>query len=167
MEGGYICTKAINLGGTEYVPGDVIPAEAVLPSRVRALTNQKYIAPTGGYAPETAHQERQEQQGPVTIPIPIGSGDDSSVLEVDGATVAQAAIILQLTAEGAVEAIAGVANEDALLLVHAMDSRKTVKAAAEKQAVALKEQQESQSGSTDTTDAQNNGGETEGQQGGE
>lgn len=167
MEGGYICTKAINLGGTEYVPGDVIPAEAILPSRVRALTNQKYIAPAGGYIPEAAHQEQQEQQSPVTIPIPIGNGDDSFVLEVDGATVAQAAIILQLTAENAVEAIAGVANEDALLLVHAMDSRKTVKAAAEKQAAALKEQQGGQSGSTDTTDAQNNGGETEGQQGGE
>lgn len=42
---GYICTKACTLSTVEYLPGEPIPAGAVLGSRVRALIRQGYITP--------------------------------------------------------------------------------------------------------------------------
>ena len=42
---GYTCIKALVLGGIGYTAGSNIPAEAVLPGRVRALVKQGYISP--------------------------------------------------------------------------------------------------------------------------
>ena len=42
---GYTCIKALVLGGVGYTAGSNIPAEAVLPGRVRALIKQGYISP--------------------------------------------------------------------------------------------------------------------------
>ena len=42
---GFLCLKAMILSGRGYMPGDFIPADTVLPSRVRALVRQKYITP--------------------------------------------------------------------------------------------------------------------------
>lgn len=39
----YICLKSVMLYGVQYEPGDVIPSEAVLPTRIRALKNQGVI----------------------------------------------------------------------------------------------------------------------------
>lgn len=40
---GFICLKALRLGGAEYRPGDRVPREAVLPQRVPVLLAQKYL----------------------------------------------------------------------------------------------------------------------------
>lgn len=39
----YICLKPVTLYGIQYEPGDVIPSEAVLSTRIRALKNQGVI----------------------------------------------------------------------------------------------------------------------------
>ena len=33
----YLCRKGLNISGTAYKPGDVIPDGAILPNRVRTL----------------------------------------------------------------------------------------------------------------------------------
>lgn len=40
----YLCKKAAKLFGKPYQPGDIIPAESVLSTRVRALITCGYIA---------------------------------------------------------------------------------------------------------------------------
>lgn len=40
----YLCKKAVKLFGNPYQPGDIIPAESVLSTRVRALITCGYIA---------------------------------------------------------------------------------------------------------------------------
>lgn len=40
----YLCKKAVKLFGKPYQPGDVIPTESVLSTRVRALITCGYIA---------------------------------------------------------------------------------------------------------------------------
>ena len=40
---GYICAKPMNLGGTNYRPGDLIPDGAILATRVRTLKKEGYI----------------------------------------------------------------------------------------------------------------------------
>lgn len=52
----YICLKSVTLCGVRYNAGDIIPADAVLPSRFRTLINQGFImknalpesSPSGG-----------------------------------------------------------------------------------------------------------------------
>lgn len=52
----YICLKSVTLCGVRYNAGDMIPADAVLPSRIRTLINQGFImknampesSPSGG-----------------------------------------------------------------------------------------------------------------------
>lgn len=39
----YICLKSVTLCGIRYNAGDIIPADAVLPSRIRTLINQGFI----------------------------------------------------------------------------------------------------------------------------
>ena len=136
---GYICIKGLSLSGIEYEPGDHIPAEAVLPSRVRALVNQKYITAQAGAAdaPPEEPQERPEEPAPIVIPLTR----DGGVYEVVAApaSIVAAACALQLTAEDAAEHIKAMDDETAIILIHALDSRKTVKAAAEARAKELEE----------------------------
>lgn len=40
----YLCKKAVKLFGKPYRPGDIIPTESVLSTRVRALITCGYIA---------------------------------------------------------------------------------------------------------------------------
>lgn len=176
---GYTCIKALVLGGIGYTAGSNIPAEAVLPGRVRALIKQGYISPadsqTADVAPELPGEAVAELQQQVTqlqaaadfaqaelqqvtderdslreqlaeaeahtaperIIIPITK--DGGVLEVPAApeSVVTAACNLQLTAEDSIKAIETMTDETALILIHALDSRKTVKAAAQARAEAL------------------------------
>ena len=58
---GYTCIKALVLGGVGYTAGSNIPAEAVLPGRVRTLIKQGYISPVTAEAaavpPQEGHSE--------------------------------------------------------------------------------------------------------------
>lgn len=134
---GYICTKGLTLSGTEYVPGDSIPAEAVLPHRVRALKNQGYIAAQVEAAAAPPEEPQAATKEPVPIVIPLTR--DGGVYELVAApeSIVAAACNLQLTAEKAVEAIKAMEDGDALVLIHALDSRKTVMAAAQARAEEL------------------------------
>lgn len=40
----YLCKKAVKLFGKPYQPGDIIPTESILSTRVRALITCGYIA---------------------------------------------------------------------------------------------------------------------------
>jgi RNase H-fold protein (predicted Holliday junction resolvase) len=71
--------------------------------------------------------------------------------------------IRQQTAENAIKAIAEVKSENALILIHALDERKTVKEAAKKQADTLfstkEDNNEASTGKT-TTDTNTEGADT-------
>lgn len=182
---GYTCIKALVLGGIGYTAGSNIPAEAVLPGRVRTLIKQGYISPaTDEPAPvpaleghteavaelqeqiaqlhaeaETAQaelqqviSERDELKGrlespeehttPVEIIIPLTR--DGGVLEVPASpdTIVMVMCNLQLTAEESTRTIETMTDETALILIHALDGRKTVKTAAEARAKKLESDRE-------------------------
>lgn len=174
---GYTCIKALVLGGVGYTAGSNIPAEAVLPGRVRALIKQGYISPMSAEAaavpPQESHSETTaelQQQivelqselqqttaerdelreklaagippagDPAIITIPITR--DGSVLEAPASpeSIVAAVCNLQLTAEESIKAIGTLTDGAALILIHALDDRKTVKAAAQARAEALESQ---------------------------
>jgi hypothetical protein len=171
---GYTCIKALVLGGIGYTAGSNIPAEAVLPGRVRALIKQGYISPvTDKPAPVPtpegrvdAVEELQQQiadlqselqlttaecdelreklatgippaDDPPIITIPITR--DGGILEVPASpeSIVAAVCNLQLTAEESIKSIGNLTDGTALILIHALDSRKTVKAAAQARAAIL------------------------------
>ena len=140
----FICIKGLTLGGIDYTPGQAIPAGAVLPSRVRALLRQGYIAqvdeaPEGKSEAPTKPQEPAMVPAPITIPLTV----DGGVYEVVATPndIIMAAGVLQLTVEEAKPAIEGIDSEEALILINALDSRKGIKEAARARAEALDEAQ--------------------------
>lgn len=126
---GYICTKTISLGGTTYQKGETIPGEAVLPNRVRALTREGYIAAQNDAAAVPPETPQNEPIAPAPIVLPITK--NGSVMELVAAPgdIIQAVSILQLNAEEAAKAVAEVESEEALILIDALDTRKTVRTA--------------------------------------
>lgn len=123
---GYTCAKTLTLSGIRYEPGDPVPAEAVLPNRVRALKNEGFL---------TDWTEQQPSEG-----VPLSIVRDGSVMNITASpdSVAAAVWILQLTAEESVKAIETTVDETVLILIHALDSRKSVKAAAQTRAETLR-----------------------------
>jgi len=146
---GYICKKACVLGGVAYSEGDAIPADAVLPSREKVLIKQGLIVPavnvdvlleenkflrakvaelqkTAGEATESPRNDEKEQRG---IIIPITAKGGLIELEMKPEDIIKAIATLQLNAEEAAKAVGEIDKEEILILIDALNYRKTVKTA--------------------------------------
>ena len=149
MDGnGYVCLKALTLSGADYLPGNRIPADAVLPNRVRALEKMGYIAECDAEE-QVGYLADEAPEAVFMVPISPVSGDGEHLdgIPATEADVAAMALVLMLTAENASEAIREMENETALRLVQALDSRKSVKGAAAARIKAL-HPEEAESGVT-------------------
>ena len=129
--GAYTCLKPARFAGVDYVPGDVIPAEAIPVNRVGAVIRLGLIAETQqAGAPANG-------QGPAAFGIPIVIDGNAEELQVTPETVREAVTVLQMTADEAAKRIADITDATALIVIDACDSRKTVKKAAAERAKAL------------------------------
>lgn len=141
----YICRKALSLGGTTYQPGEAIHDGAVLPSRVRSLTSCGYIMEQTDEPAAEAAAPSVETSGGVLY-VPIKGDDDLTVpIPVDGAAFIFA--LQQSAADEAASMLQDVEDENILILIHATDSRKSVRAAAKARAAALHPSEDANSGS--------------------
>ena len=126
----YICVKKLSLGGRDYYPGDSIPDGVILPGRVDRLKACGYIAEqNAAHLGEAVLDTRDVPETVFTIPIAADEGMTEGVPASEESVIA-AAFILQMTVEQAGEVIKDTADETALTLVRALDSRKGVKSAA-------------------------------------
>lgn len=141
----YICRKALSLGGVTYQPGDAIPDGAVLPSRVRSLTSCGYIVEQTDEPAAEAAAPAGENSGSVLY-VPIKGDEGLAVpIHVDGAAFIFA--LQQSTADEAAAMVQDVEDENVLILIHATDSRKSVRAAAKARAAALHPSEDANGGS--------------------
>lgn len=134
--GAYTCIKPANFAGVKYLPGDIVPAEAIPADRVGAVIRLGLIAE----AQPAAQNEQTQPATPAEIvfSIPIKTGDGTTEnMEVKPETVAEAVSVLQMTADDAAKYIAGMTDATALIVIDACDSRKTVKKAAADRAAAF------------------------------
>jgi hypothetical protein len=168
---GYICTKACTFGGVAYSVGDAIPSAAVLPSRERALIKQGFIAlaadteslleqnkslkaqvealkETAARATEPPQIRENEPEG-IVIPITAKGGVLELVATPDD--IVKAVATMQLNAEEAAKAVGEIETEEALILIDALDQRKTVKTAI---AERIKEIQSEVEGGTEEDEGQ-------------
>lgn len=168
---GYTCIKPCTFGGVAYNVGDAIPSEAVLPSRERALIKQGFIAPAvetqslqeenkflkakiealekkAAKATEPPQIRENEPEG-IVIPITAKGGVLELVATPDD--IVKAVATMQLNAEEAAKAVGEIDTEETLILIDALDQRKTVKTAI---AERIKEIQSEVEGGTEEDEGQ-------------
>lgn len=138
---GYLCKKQIRLGGTEYHPGETIPDGAVLENRARTLKANGYIVELqdeNSCDVSPIKEDIYSFKGAIQIPIIKRNGEDGSSemmsLPMKPEELQQALSVMQMNAEEGSREIQKIEEENVLILIHAADSRTTIKNAAKKQA---------------------------------
>ena len=131
-----IAKKPCSFGGTKFYGGDEIPAEFVLNPQAQEKLGVLAIvaddaAPASDPTPDVVHNEVDT----ITVVIRAKEGDLPLNLTKEGL---QAVVdVLTVKPAEAVAIIEKMEDGDALILVHIMDARKSVKEAAEERAKAL------------------------------
>lgn len=115
---GYIALKNVVLSGIGYTAGSTIPADAVLPSRVRSLLRNGTIANAedGAVGAELAATASNDTEGVV---LPIHTENDVLALPVSREDIVKAIEVLQMKQDDAIAAIAEIESEDALIVIDA------------------------------------------------
>lgn len=139
----YVCVKPITLLGNAYMPGDLIQDGHILPTRERALLRTGCIAEVTGAAELPVAELVQVETGEeVTFSVPVIQEVDGDTAQVMSVPLTEGDVqhifsIMQMNAEEAAKAVKDVTSENVLIVLHAADSRNTVKKAAKSQAEAL------------------------------
>lgn len=124
-----IALKPCSFGGVTYLKGEEVPYDAV----VNAEVQKKY----GVLAESNAESKAVLGAKAVfNVPVDDGSGKFTS-LPVSEETLQSAAKVMQMSADNAVKAVADISDNDCLILINALDSRKAVKKATSDRGKAL------------------------------
>ncbi len=134
---GYIALKTITLSGVEYVEGATIPADAVLPSRVPALIRTKKIARINEHPAEAQETPQNDAKVFEGVNLPIKTENGVLELPASGEDIVKAVELLQMNADDAIQAVKEIESDTVLIIVDAIDGRKTVKAAVKARAEEL------------------------------
>lgn len=130
----YICRKQLTLGGKEFLPGNIIPEEAVLGSRVRALKSSGHIS-------DMTDSESIDIEGidPMQFAESIGvvlEYTEGGLPLTTAITSDQLQAIFDIMMKGAKDAESAMkeeVDETVLEVLKKVDSRKMVREAADKQ----------------------------------
>lgn len=131
--GVYTCIKPANFAGVKYMPGDIVPEEAIPADRVGAVIRLGLIAEV-----QPAQEVQPAPPAPFTVPVRAADGTTYDV-EVTPEAVVEIVTVLQLPVEAATDRIKAIMDDNTLIVVDACDSRKTVKKAAAARAAELKD----------------------------
>lgn len=123
----YIAQRNIQLSGKLYAAGESIPKEAVIPSRVTALLNSHYIVEQR----ERNIANTEEKIDMDTAKISVNLNKSNLGLFLNAYEVQAIFDILQMNVEEGAEAVMQQDDENILLTVKDLDTRKGMKTAAE------------------------------------
>lgn len=124
----YIALKPCTISGAKYLTNDCVDTSALTPAEVSALIKRKVIAGNNeGVAPAASLES-------TLIAIPVLGEEENFAVSLSDEQIVDVFTVLQQTADDAIKAIGEMTAENALILIHRIDDRKTVKAAAEKRA---------------------------------
>lgn len=127
-----IARQPCNFGGKRFYIGDEIPAEYVLNPQSQESLGILAIVQDAP-APETVVISEP------SIVVYVRAKDGDIPVELTSEGLQSVFDALNATAEDATTIISGMADSDALILLHATDKRKSVQAAAETRAKELNE----------------------------
>ena len=133
----YIALKPCAFAGRRFNVGDEIPGELIVQGNEKNLIKMGKIAVQGIDAIADKHE--QAPQTPQTVEIELETEKGAITLDVSKSGLQSIFDALTSNVKDAEEIIHALTDNDALILLHAADSRKSVKELAEEQAKALKE----------------------------
>ncbi len=142
----YLCVKSLTAGGVLYHPGEILPDGVILPKRSGKLLKSGYLSEIGQEREEFYPTAKLEENvsgvydGMIQISVRTASEEkEGQIIAIlaKPEEIEQTFSILQQTAEDGAKTIAEVTSENVLILLHAADSRKTIKNAARERAEKL------------------------------
>ena len=137
-----VANKPCNLNGKMYFIGEEVPVEEVVD--YASLVKMGLLSVIQDAVPADNLEECVAMVGEVSFSIPIVKGDETIDLDVTEPQIQDAVKTMQMNADTAIAHIRGdVEDNTTLIVINALDSRKTVKEAAELKAKALIKQEES------------------------
>lgn len=137
-----VANKPCSLNGKKYFIGEEVPVEEVVD--YHSLVKMGLLSVIHDAVPADNLEECVAMVGEVSFSIPIVKGDETIDLDVTEPQIQDAVKTMQMNADTAIAHIRGdVEDNTTLIVINALDSRKTVKEAAESKAKALIEQEES------------------------
>lgn len=137
-----VANKPCSLNGKKYFIGEEVPVEEVVD--YASLVKMGLLSVIHDAIPANDLEECVAMVGEVSFSIPIFKGDETIDLDVTEPQIQDAVKTMQMNADTAIAHIRGdVEDNTTLIVINALDSRKTVKEAAESKAKALIEQEES------------------------
>lgn len=128
----YVCLKRLTAGGVEYLPGDPIPGEAILSGRVRALISSGMIA-EADVEFQTPDAELASEVGSDFVMLELPGEGSTISLRFDQEQLQRIVNTMILGAKDAANEIEDEVDENVLIFIQKVDSRKTVKEAVQKQ----------------------------------
>lgn len=137
-----VANKPCNLNGKKYFIGEEVPVKEVVD--YASLVKMGLLSVIHDAVPEDNLEECVAMVGEVSFSIPIIKGHETIDLDVTEPQTQDAVKTMQMSADAAVAHIKGdVEDNTTLIVINALDTRTTVKKAAETKAKSLMEQGES------------------------
>lgn len=133
----YTALKPLSLNGDSYAEGDIIPEEAIVPSRVPTLKRTGYIAPLLDTPADGAELPRDDREGEVAVSLPIITENGTGELVASESDIVAAFNVLQMKPDDIPIAIKALESENALIIIDALTKAQAVKKAARARAQEL------------------------------
>lgn len=120
----YQVTRHCKINSHPYNSGEIVRAEDIVPYGMTKLQRMGYVVEVPDKLGDNA----------VTVKLPILTVNGTEIIAFAEAEIISAIEILQMAAGDAAKAVGLIGNQQALRLICALESRKTVKHAAEQMA---------------------------------
>ena len=151
----YKALKPFRSAGVDYIIDDKVDVSKLNEAQIANLVQKKLIVKTGedeNVLPATPFPE--------TVTIPVDADDGTIEVSMTPEQLLAVIAILQLTADDAAKAVNELTEDAQLVLIHRLDTRKTVKTAAQNRAEALAKAAEEAQKANETNDEETNDEET-------
>lgn len=132
----YICRKTLTISGVLYNPGDIIEDGVILPDRIRSLKTIGMISEMGDYSDIPVAKPSvvsvSEDTNTIDISVKVEKGNIELPMTAD--EIKKVFSVLQMNNTDSVNSIKEIESENVLILIHAIDGRKSVQNAAKERA---------------------------------
>lgn len=132
----YICRKTLTISGVLYNPGDIIEDGVILPDRIRSLKTINMISEMGDYSDIPVAKPSvisvSEDTNTIDISVKVEKGNIELPMTAD--EIKKVFSVLQMNNTDSVNSIKEIESENVLILIHAIDGRKSVQNAAKERA---------------------------------
>lgn len=149
----YKALKPFPMSGKQYLIDDIVDVSTLSDTQIARLLKKRFIVNVDvGADAVTATLET------ALLAIPVLDKDEAFAVSLSEQDIVDVFTILQLSADDAIKNIAEINADNALILIHKIDSRKTVKEAAKNRASELAEAENNANNADNADNANGSGG---------